>query len=535
MSEAMMDKEQRKPTECGTALQDVCGEVIVCEAAGDFVLADYQGQICKILDVRTAVLPAGKYLGGGRAEFAGTVQHTVLYTDAEGKLASVTLPADYSFTYPLPEGGEYTAAVSTVAVGTVHRLGGPRKISLRTRLQNTLHLYRHTQITPEIRGMGSEADAASLEVLKESAESMRMLCGTSGEFPLSATAKTDSPAVGSAVWAGGHVLIQECRPQAGGCLCRGEVWARCLMAAEEGTPYAVRERIPFEEFVPIEGASEASSCTAVGRLLSASVTAVAGEEGEGGTVEFDLSAELEACAVEKQPCNPVRDLYSTACAMTCHYKKLSLTRPLGACMAHYTVSGSRPRTECEAENATAILDASGRAEVQEVTAERGRATVCGRVTATVIFSSVSEGGEERLSSCEIECPFRVETELRTEPGEKPHFECLSEVVGVRARIEQSAMAAECELALCLRATEQKCIEILESAEPDHSEEVEHRGNRIRVVYPKEGQTLFSLAARYHRSRAAIAAENGLSEDAVAISHLPHSLDGMHHLLITDEA
>lgn len=535
MSEGILEKDRGGTRELDFIERDASGEVISCEAAGDFILADYQPEIRKILEIRTAVIPSGKYVGGSRAEFAGTVHYTVLYTDGEGKLSSADLSSDYSFACPLPDAGEYTAMADTMAVGTTHRLGGPRKISLRTRLHSLVHLFCRECITPEIRGMGSPADLASLEKLTETEESMTIACGTTGEFPLHATVRLDSPANDAhAVWAGGNLLISECRPQAGGCLCRGEVWARCLYTEGEGLPRTVRERIPFEQFVPIEGASEASSCTAFGRLLSAEVSVAAGEGEENGSMHFDVAAEIEACATGKQPCNPVRDLYSTAYAMNCRYRQVSLARPLGGAMGNYTVSASRPRSECEAENATAIIDADGHPEISCVRVEHGRATVCGRLTLTVIFACTGEDGSSRLQSTQIESPFRLESELRLPGGEEPRFDCHGELVGVRARLEQNAIAVDAEIAFALRATEMKTMRILESAEPDKSEEVTHEGNRIFVVYPKEGQTLFSLAAAYHRSRAAIAAENELAEDAVQISHLTHSLDGVHHLLISDE-
>ena len=75
--------------------------------------------------------------------------------------------------------------------------------------------------------------------------------------------------------------------------------------------------------------------------------------------------------------------------------------------------------------------------------------------------------------------------------------------------------------------------ILAEAEPDRSLSVEHGGHRIFAVYPKEEDTLFSVGARYHKSRAAIAERNGLGEGVLSVSHMPASLDGVHHLLIED--
>ena len=532
MSEGTMDKRQEE-----FISRDICGETVICEAAGEYTLPDYQPEIRRLLHVRAAILPAGKYMGGAKAEFAGAVAHTVLYADGEGKLASVTLDSDYEFSVPLPDGGSYTAMADTMVESTVCRLSGPRKLSLRTRLCSLVHVMGEEGITPEIRGMGSDADEASIERLTLPSESMTLACGSSGEFTLSATHKLDSSATDArAVWAGGNVLVTECRAQAGGCLCRGEVWARALLAEGEGTPTVRREKIPFERFVEIEGVKESASCTAYGRLLMADVTILPGEGEESGTLGFDVSVEIEVCASDSRPCNPTRELYSTAYDMSCRYRTLTVARPLGATMGHYSVGGSRPRTECEAENAIAIVDTDGRLEITGVTVEHGKATVSGKLYTQVIFVAAGEGkdGTPAFASAEVPVPFRIETELRPPHGAKPHFDCHGELIAARARIEPNAIGVDAEIALTLRAYENEDIRVLESAEPDRSVTVDHTGNRIYVLYPKEGDTLFGVAARYHKSRAAIAAQNDLAEDALAVSHLTHSIDGIHHLLITDD-
>ncbi len=513
--------------------RDACGEVIVCEAAGEYTLPDYQPEIRKILHIRATVLPAGKYLGGRSAEFSGTVTHDVLYADAEGCLASVSLPADYAFSVPYTEGGEVTAVADSMADATVCRLGGPRKISLRTRVRSLVHVLQEESVAPDIRGMASREDAASIERLTQRTESARMSHAASEEISLSSTVRPEGLSADTrAVWSGGGMLVNECRAQQGGVLCRGEVWARALLADGEGIPYAVREKLPFESFIPMPDLGERVSLTAHGRLLEANVSLSEGSDEEPPALTFDVVGEVEVLATESVPCEPVLDLYSTAYDMSRSYRELSVEHPLGATMGNYTVSASRPRSECEADGAVTVIDADGRPEIHGVSVENGRATVTGRIAAQVIFASLSEGARPTLLSAEVPIPFRIETDLRPEDG-KAHFFCHGELIGVRARLDEHAISVDAELALSLRASKEHRMRILSAAEPDRSIPVEHRGNRIFVAYPKEDDTLFSVAAHYHKSRAAVAAQNALGEEALAKSGLSQSLDGIHHLLIED--
>lgn len=514
--------------------RELCPDAMTTEAGCDYTLPDYLPEIRKILSVRTEVLPAAPYEGGGGVELGGTVRHGVLYADGEGRLQALPLHADYSFT--LPTEGESTGVFSDVAVeGTVCRLGGPRKISLRTRLSGRTRLLYEEEVAPEIRGMGSDSDRESLETLSERVESARMTCGRSPELALSASLPLEcSGADTRAVWSGGGVLVNECRAEADGMLARGEVYFRVLLSEGEGSPYVLRERIPFECRIAAPGVREGESCVAHGRLLTADVSILPAEGEECGRVAIDLTLELEGCAMGKQSCIPTTALYSTAYDMTCHHRTLAYHRPLGVAMGHYTVSGSRGRVDCDGEDAGGIVDAHGRVELGSVSLEGGRAVVTGRVLADLIFTAPPEGESAlpMLLSAPIECPFRIETDLRIEGGVSPAFVCHAELISARGRIEERALGVDCEVALWLRAYEKKEKTVLASAEPAGAVAT-HGGGHIHVAYPQKGESLFSLGARYHKKRAALARANGLPDTALARSAEPASLDGVHHLIIED--
>lgn len=531
---AVRAAEEKEETR-GYVERDGCGEVTVAEAAGDYTLPDYQPEIRKLLAIRTEVLPAGCYTGAGRAEFAGTVQNTLFYTDADGKIAALTLPADYTFSVPLPEGGECTAIVDSMAEGaTVCRLMGPRKLSLRTRVRNLLHLVQRDDVTPDVRGMGSESDRASLEIREETLESMTLAAYRCEDLSATATVTAEGIAPDTrVVFAGGRVQVFECRRSPRGCVCRGEIWVRALLAGDEGSPFALREKIPFEEEVEMPEGGERTACVAYGCVMGTEATLTPGEGEAPGSVTFDVTATLQVTAIGSTCARPVCDLYSTAYDMKCEYRTLKSRALIGSAMGSYTQSGSRPAEECDAEGATGVTDADGRMEITSVAAERGRCTVCGCVTANVILENAAEDGSLTLSPAEVKIPFRVECDLPVPAGKEARFDCHGELLSVRARLGDDTVTADAEIALALFAYEEREEQILAAAEPDRSVAVTHGGRCIYVVYPKDGDTLFSIGARYHKSRAALAEENHLPEEALAASHLPRSLFGVHHLLIED--
>lgn len=528
-----MSEEMKEKKTAGRIGRDTAGEVVTAEATGDHILPDYQPEIRKILSVTSLVLPSEKYVGGDRAEFLGRVMHEVLYTAEDGDLHSLTLPADYGFSVPLSVPAPTCVYADSMAEGTVCRLGGPRKLTLRTRLRNMVHIFAEEDVAPEIRGMASAEDAASLECLVRECETFSVASASSGEFRLTDTVRLENADEGTrVVRTGGNLLVNECRVREDGCLLRGEAWVRALLVGE-GTPYTVRTKIPFEQFVPLASETVGAQPTAYGRVTMVEAAVTEGEDGTPAALSFDVAGELELSLAVPVIAHPTAELYSTAYEMTCHHRTLTASRLLGSAMGNYTVSGSRARAECEAEDAASAVDADGRIDITSVTVEHGRATVAGTVGVQMIFSSPAPtDGKPLLATAEIPVPFRIETELRIPEGTHPRFDCHGELISARGRIEQNALTADCEIALALRATEGNELTVLSEAEPDRATAFPACGERILVCYPTDTDTLWSVAARYRCHRATLAAENGLGEDAVEISHLTASLDGIHHLIIS---
>ena len=531
-----MNEGKRNPaeeTEMSMIQTEICPEVASQEAGCDYTLPDYLGEIRRVLSLRADVLPAAPYAGEGGVEAGGTVMHTLLYADGEGRLSSLPLHADYSFSSAAGEGKAAFSLLDTSVGGTICRLGGPRKVSLRTRLSQRAQVFTAESVAPEIRGMGSEGDQGSIERLCERVESERVLAARSPEIALSAHFALDGTGEETrAVWSGGGVLVSECRAERDAATVRGDLWLRVLCVDGDATPYTLYSRVPFDTRVELEGLREGDACVSHGRLLSSDLSIAVGEEGERGYVTADACIELEITAVSRRVSMPTTALYSTAYEMTPRYRDLHYYRPLGLSMGHYSVSGSRARVDCDATEALSVCDAHGRVEVGAVTAEGGRAVVSGRVLCDVILAEppTGDGCRPTLTGATVECPFRIESDLRVEAGAQ--FVCHASLIEARGRLEEKMLAVDCEIALWVRAHEKKTMRILAFAEPAGALPTKE-ACKLRVVYPGKGESLFSLAARYHKKRAALAAASALPDSALESPASPTSLDGVHHLLIED--
>ena len=87
------------------------------ETAADYALADYQGDIKKVLLTEAKLLPGTDFLSEGEGQLSGGVVYDVVYADTEGAMCSVQLSSDYDMTVPAP-GTPAVPMEASVAVST---------------------------------------------------------------------------------------------------------------------------------------------------------------------------------------------------------------------------------------------------------------------------------------------------------------------------------------------------------------------------------------------------------------------------------
>ena len=134
--------EQVKAPSMAFYTEDIFGDAVVSEVNEEFNLPEYEPEIKKILRVTARILPAGKYIGAGKAEFAGSVIYGVIYLGSEGEIGSVNLSSDWELAVPFPEtDGECAVYASVRADNVTCRPTGPRRLSFRTRLKSRIEMY----------------------------------------------------------------------------------------------------------------------------------------------------------------------------------------------------------------------------------------------------------------------------------------------------------------------------------------------------------------------------------------------------------
>lgn len=498
---------------------------IFTESSGEYTLPDYQGEIRKILKVDTRILPSGKFAGGDRAEFAGVVSHTVIYSDAEGHLSAVNLDSDYEFSFPIDaaDGCEFRADSTPDSV--VCRLSGPRKLSLRTKIRSAVHVLTPKILCEELCG---QASVGSVERRIESVNVMETHFPVSDDIILSdsETISGVSPEGLRVVYCTGDVLVRECKARDGSILCRGDVYLKCICTPDGQLPFPVSKKIPFETDIAAY-IDESYEVLAYGRCSGVNVT-VSADGGGGAVLTFDANATVE-CEMHRNASLPyVSDVFSTERACICEKKEISTNIFAGGGMGNFSIDGSALKSELGAEAASRIVDCIGKIEIESVENRHGRAAVNGKCNVCMIFCDApDESGNAAMSSAEFSFPFRVDVDCKLPDGDFI-CECHGDVTNCRGRIDASSLIFDGEVAITVRATREETIRTVEKVEfsPEAYNDVR---TGITIYYPSSGEDIWDVAKKYHVHPSSLAETNSLAGKDGDFSHI--SLDGAHNIII----
>lgn len=532
MDKSIFDSQKNFPRqEDETHVQsEIYGDCVLCESSGDFDLPDYLPEIRKLIRVSSKIIPAGRFVGGERADFGGSVTHTVVYTDPSGALSATTLDSDYEISVQIPKNeGESISASADSAIDSVFcRLLGPRKLSIRTKIRNRIRMTCELTIPHE----PDVSEGLVLETLRGQDRAMRRLAAQSGEFSLTDVCHIDAPSPEKVkiIFSNAEIHIESATAIPNGISCRGSLWCRALIS-EGATPYPVTRKIPFEELIPCGGALEDFRCSAYGICTSLHVTPIASAVG-GCDLAFDATSEIFASVAANVGFSSVSDAFSTNKNARIVKSHLSAGELCSCAMGNFSISGGCAR-EGDLENVSSVIDTDGRIKSSKVTAERGRIIVTGECSVSLILTTPPSNADAAsgYASLEYDLPFRCELDAHAQIPPDADFDCHVDFLGAKSRIDSDAFSTDAEISITITAYKAKEISFASAVEEETGAADRARDGSICVYYPNDSDSLWSVAKKYGVSRTSIAKTNALPPSSLESSDLPQSIDGLSCLII----
>lgn len=500
------------------------------DSATEWMLADYQGDIKKILMQEARLLPIGKYAGGGAFEVAGAVEYTLLYADSENKLSSATFVSEYGFSMPIAEERFMSASPEVRINGFSMRLGGPRKISAKCSLSCRAFVSELDDVTVEGDSLGEDK---STQTLEENISVFSSFTSEGAEREFSeelGKINADNPDDVNVIVAGGSVKISEARAVEDGVLLVGTLELTAIVSTPDEPAVAISKSIPFEEKVTVLGASEGMMAVGDGILGSVS-TVVNGEEDGVVSIGVNTSAEFYASTDFGEPVSLVTDAYNTDYESENEYREYFYNEHIASETLPISVSISSQKKDVVGSGVREILRAMPSVKLSSASLSAHSVDLSGEITVSGVACQENEDGKIEYTSFKFTSPIEQNVNLNCQIPENATVECKLVPYTAEVSFDSARLTAKCELGLTCVVTAKKCTRALEMSKLSKEKLEKKSGATVTVYFPDEGDTLWSIAKKYKTTVRDIAVLNSLSESVTASFDKSSGLSSVKKLLI----
>lgn len=477
------------------------------EVSEEFSLPDYVPEVRRVLFTRAQALPESKYISDDTVpptiELGGTVTYSIIYTNEEGKLCALPLNSTYEVKAPISSAG--TTFIDTTVESCTTRVTAPRRLTVKSKLKSRILGFQEKaeeeNITPR-----SSADEMYIERKKEAVSTLGIMPVSLQNIRMSEKLDMAGLEDSKPVWCDAAIILNDVKVQNGSVSVRGDVTVRCLCISGAGEN-VITKTMPLVEEVEAEGASIGDMAMLNARCVSLSISNE--ESGNRNDLFFDLNCELDGEITRNSEALLTKDAYSTKNETQASYKKIDVYKRLKSQNASFTVSEAVKR---ENEAITEIIEIIADPVYEKTEVKGTRAQLLGKLLVNIIGKSQpnEEGVCEYLHDA-YEIPIKYETDLGKINGEII-TRCSFSQGNVNARYDNERFYVTAEIFPAFSIYEKTSCEVLEHATLKKDSELKSDPACVRVCFPRENETLWDIAKRYHTTVSKLAEQNGISAD-----------------------
>ena len=486
----------------------ICDRDVTTEVAQDVSLPDYQPEIKRLLRVSATVQPPSHYVGGGAMEFSGAVDYCIYYTGNDGQMYCFPTSGDYTFRVPLEAGADFDlndallCYAYTDPEAVISRVSGPRRMSVKCRLRSHVKAFASCVMEEKRRGE-RKAEQGEERLL---CEADTTVSGYGVSVPMTVSDEVlleqeeGAPTDYRIISGDAQLLVQDAVCGNGRVSCRGEVVLKLLLQKEqEGElPMTVLRKIPFDGEVVMDGATVNGEAVVSGSCTELNLSM------EDGRVVCEVELMLQARTQSKQTLSYTCDWYATDAQSECIWQTYQLPQCLRMWNGNFTQSETRTLEEVGLTAGSRVIDVSGTAVIDGVEADKGRYVVNGKCRYALVIANDGE-----MSAKEVEMPFRYIMEGAA--VDLPiSYEGQAQVWTARARMDAERLSLDAEIGLWLCLMSEKEVRMV--GEVSVGDAIRRPAGEMVLCYPERGETLWSVAKRYHTAIDRLSQNNRLSHE-----------------------
>ena len=482
-----------------------------CESVGEYSLPDYNGDVKKILAVKTKVFPGGKFVGEDALEFSGTVGYEVVYLDGENNITHAEFSTDYEAAVKInSETYADCDVVSSVSSSSV-RLIGPRKLSVKCSLDNEVRIA-------EKRVYDVEGDAFmeyEPEVLTSSVNVMTpaFASGQSREI------EEEILHLDGAITDEVEVLLSDARFEldaldvsADSVTVKGSVLVSLLLKNADEMPRLVAVSLPLSEEVSFAEIESFDSLDARCEITELKTAVSPAEDGVSLTASVTVTPRVYG--KKNTPLELICDAFVKERGVENEYSDFSYTEHVSTETKTENFEFKCTMAEVGVESAGDVIYAEAQARLEQCTLEDNGVKIDGEIRFGGIVCRVDENEETIFYPIRFSLPYSQKVNMSCQLHDNMRAYCALNSENVKINFDENNVYAFATLTSFVTVTSDKRQRCLGTSYLTDEEFLDD-DSVVTVYYPDASESLFSIAKRFHTSVGEIAESNRLSENVFA--------------------
>lgn len=487
-----------------------------CESVGEYSLPDYNGDVKKILTVKTKVFPSGKFVGEDSLEFSGTVGYEVVYLDSENNITHAEFSTDYDAAVKINSDTYLDSDVKTSVFGANVRLVGPRKLSVKCSLDNDVRIA-------EKRSHAIEGDA----FMEYEPETLLTVANVLTPSFASGEAKEVNEVMAEldgAIIDEVEVLLSDARAKTSTLetgtdtlAVKGSVTVSVLLKNGEQMPRLISKELPYSEEISLADAEELESLEERVEISSLKTAVTPTEDGVSVSASVTLTPKLSG--KKNCPIDLVSDSFLKERGTENEYSDFGYTEHVCTETEESIIEFKKSVSELGIENVGEVIYTEAQARVESCEILDEGVQIKGEVRFGGIVYSENENEDPIYAPVKFSVPFTENVNLDCQMHNNMRANCAVNANDAKINFDENSVYASCELAFYVTVTSEKRQRCL-GASYLTDEEYEKDESVVTVYYPEPSESLFSIAKRFHTSVGRIAESNRLSESVFASQDEP---------------
>lgn len=500
-----------------------------CDSSAEYILPDYNTDVRKILYSNAKVRPSGKFVGDDEVEFSGIVVYDVVYADSENNISSVSFTSDYDASVRCSEEKYVDCYADTRIVNFSLRLVGPRKFSAKSSLVLQTKMLENDALPISGNAFeGEESPEVNTETLRVHTS---LISGTVEREYAERIAELEGAIADEVkiIYTDVDAIVESIEIVDSSVVVGGTLRIISVIQNGEEPAYLIEKNVSIEETVPFEGLREDMKLTP--ELVVTSLRSTVNPTDDGVDVVVSVIVEFYVIGEINEDVEIVTDAYMKTVATNSAYSNFAYTELCGAQRTDENISTEVKRKDLDCEKMRECYILSSDVKIESISGDKGGAKIEGEVKYTGFATEVSDEGKISYLPIKFSTHFEKNVNLSCQNAENLRFEVKAKPHSVNASLDATTVYVSSAVSLSVLAFAERGVKALSSLEISPDSPYEASSSKVIVYYPTDGETLFSVAKKFHTTKEKLALDNSLTEMVSGLSGEDRGLRGVKKLLI----